>query len=202
MSLQNVLEAKVKDKDTTATELKKIKLLSNLNFSTSYNLEADSLKLAPVRFNGATQIFDNKMSVNFSGGIDPYAIDNNGRRINTLNYEAGGGLARLTNASLNLSYSLNSDMFSKKKEAQEDKNQPNTADEYYRASSGGRTDDLMGFGFDSANQQPQRRDEGEEEEESYYNAVVPWDVRLAFATRYNNTNRQKRILQCFFNVLR
>ena len=38
-SLQNVLEAKVKDKDSTKLEPKKIQLLSNLNFSTSYNFE-------------------------------------------------------------------------------------------------------------------------------------------------------------------
>src|SRR5690606_15287613 len=40
-SLNNTIEAKVRDKDTTATEAKRIKLLNNLRFDTSYDLVAD-----------------------------------------------------------------------------------------------------------------------------------------------------------------
>src|SRR4029079_17008578 len=43
MSLNNVFEAKVRDKDKTKTEPKKVMLLNNLNLSTSYNFTADSL---------------------------------------------------------------------------------------------------------------------------------------------------------------
>ena len=57
-SLQNTLEAKVRDRDSTKIEPKKISLLSNLNFSTAYNFEADSLKLAPIGFNGGTTILN------------------------------------------------------------------------------------------------------------------------------------------------
>ncbi len=91
-SLQNTLEAKMAPKDSTQTEPRKVSLLNNLNFSTSYNFEADSLRLAPVSFSGGTSLFNSKLSVNFSGNLDPYAIDNNGTRINTLNIKNGGGL--------------------------------------------------------------------------------------------------------------
>jgi len=86
-SLANTLEAKVRDKDSTATEAKKISILNNLNFSTGYNFESDSLRLSPISFNGGTTILNNKLSINFSGSLDPYAIDNNGRRFNTFNID-------------------------------------------------------------------------------------------------------------------
>ena len=38
---------------------KKINILNNLNFSTSYNIAADSLKLNPIRMTAGTNIFDN-----------------------------------------------------------------------------------------------------------------------------------------------
>ncbi len=191
-SLQNTLEAKVRDKDSTATEPKKISLLSNLNFAASYNFEADSLKLSPVSFNGGTTILNNKMSINFTGILDPYAIDNNGRRINTLNINSGGGLFRLTRASLNIGYTLNSDTF-KKKDKKDTEEEPD-GDEYYRAASGGRTDDLFGQGFDiAANRRADERKNDYDEEIPIYNTKLPWDLRLAYATSYNNSNRQSEI---------
>ena len=45
--------------------------------------------------NGGTQILNNKMNINFSAIMDPYALDNNNRRINTFNIDNGGSLFRL-----------------------------------------------------------------------------------------------------------
>ena len=45
LQVSNNLEAKVRSKDSLAQEPKKITILNNLNFSTSYNLASDSLKL-------------------------------------------------------------------------------------------------------------------------------------------------------------
>lgn len=45
-SLANTLEAKVTDRDSTATEPKKVSILNNFNISTGYNFESDSLKLS------------------------------------------------------------------------------------------------------------------------------------------------------------
>ena len=50
--------------NSSEDELKKVVILNNLNFSTSYNLAADSLRLSPVRMTGGTQLFKNKMIVN------------------------------------------------------------------------------------------------------------------------------------------
>ena len=77
LSLNNNVEAKVVDTESEENELKKVIILNNLNFSTSYNLAADSLRLSPVRMNGGTQLFKNKMNVNFGATLDPYTLDEN-----------------------------------------------------------------------------------------------------------------------------
>ncbi|NNM18960.1 MAG: LPS-assembly protein LptD [Croceitalea sp.] len=184
-SLANTIEAKVRDKDSTATEAKKISILNNLNFSSSYNFEADSLKLAPISMNGGTNILNNKMSINFTGTFDPYAIDNNGRRINTFNVSNGGSLFRLTRATFNIRYSLNSETFKKEKST----DQAEESSDEYRAASGGRDDDLFGFGFDDR-QGNSRRGPDDDIENPIYGTKIPWDLNIQFATGYNNTNRQ------------
>ena len=114
MSLGNNFEAKVRDlKDTTGTGSKKIKLIDNLNFSTSYNFLADSLKMNNVGVTMSTSIF-NKLGINGNLNFDPYAIvvnKNNpsGRKVNRFAFQEGQGLLRLTNANMSLSYSLSKD---------------------------------------------------------------------------------------------
>ena len=77
ISLSNNIEAKVRSKDSTSVEPRKVILLNNLNFSTSYNFAGDSLQWNPIRMNGSTQLFKGKMNINFSATLDPYALDNN-----------------------------------------------------------------------------------------------------------------------------
>ncbi|WP_299534798.1 putative LPS assembly protein LptD [Ulvibacterium sp.] len=188
-SLANVFEAKVRDKDSTATEPKKIPLLSNLNLSTGYNFEADSLRLSPLNINGGTNILNNKMAINFSAGLDPYAIDNNGRRINTFNIDNGGSLFRLTRANVNIGYSIDSETFGKKKKEEGEEDDENPYD--YVAQSGGRTDDLFGRA-DQFNEPPRGGDERESEdvENPVYGTKIPWNFRLAYSATYANNQRQ------------
>ena len=91
LSLNNNIEAKVVDNEDEDNEFKKITIFNNLNFSTSYNLAADSLRLAPVRVNGGTQLFKNKMSLNFGATLDPYTLDENNNRIDVFHINNGGG---------------------------------------------------------------------------------------------------------------
>src|SRR5690606_1292876 len=191
-SLGNQFEAKVRDRDSTATKPKKISILSNLNLSTGYNFEADSLKLSPLNLSGGTNILNNKMAINFGASLDPYAIDNNGTRINTFNVENGGSLLTHTSARANLSYSLSSETFGKKKEdiKEDDK------DEYdYVAASGGRDDDLFGRANDFNENRPEdeREQDSEDVENPVYGTKLPWDLRLAYAVNYSNSNRQNTL---------
>ncbi len=187
-SLANTLEAKVRDKDSTATKPKKVPILSNFNIATSYNLEADSLKLSPFTLNGGTTLLKTKMSINFSAGLDPYAIDNNGRRINTFNINNGGSLFRLTRANVNVGYSISSKDFDKEKEDPKDPDDPESG-EYYVAASGGRTDDLFGQA-DNFENPDQRTKDTEDVENPVYSTKIPWDFRLAYSASYSNSARQ------------
>ena len=187
LSLNNNLEAKIRDKDSTATEAKKVFLLNSLNFSTNYNVAGDSLNWSPVRVSGGTQLFDDKLSVNFGATLDPYALDNNNTKINTFNIDNGGSLFRLSSANMTMSYNLSSDSF-------EDNNQNDTAARDQSLRSGGRADDLFGKSQDYADQQINNRDQSEEVTPTdLYNYKIPWSLRLAYAVNYSNTRRQNEI---------
>ena len=190
LSLGNNFEAKVRDRDSTKTEPKKIILLNNLNFSTSYNFAGDSLQWSPVRVSGGTQIFDNKMNINFGMTLDPYALDNNNKRVDQFNINNGGSLFRLTSASMNLSYSLSSDSFRGDKEPDQ-----RAIDESLR--SGGRADDLFGVSQDFADQrlgdEERDREKEKEADSEFFNFNIPWSLRLAWAVNYSNTMRQNEI---------
>jgi len=187
LSLNNNLEAKVRDKDSTATEAKKVFLLNSLNFSTNYNVAGDSLNWSPVRVSGGTQLLDNKLSVNFGATLDPYALDNNNSKINTFNIDNGGSLFRLSSANMTMSYSLSSESF-------EGNDQNNAAERDQSIRSGGRADDLFGRSQDFADQQINNRDQSEEVTPTdLYNYKIPWSLRIAYAVNYSNSRRQNEI---------
>ncbi len=187
ISIANNFEAKVRDKDSTATEPKKIILLNNLNFSTSYNFAGDSLQWSPVRMSGGTQLFDNKLSLNFGATLDPYALDNNNNRIDKFNIDNGGSLFRLTSANLTASYSLSG--------GKGDKNDDNKGDPAIQENlrSGGRDDDLFGVSEDFSRFNEEKGNEEDEEPSEFYNFKIPWSLRLAYAVNYSNSRRQSEI---------
>ncbi len=185
-SLANNIEAKVRPKDSTATEPKKIKIFDNLNFSSAYNFAGDSLRFSPIRASGGTQILDNKMSINFGMVLDPYALDNNNRKINTLNIKNGGSLFRMTSANLNISYTLSNTTFSGGVGL-------DPKEEMESLQSGGRSDDLFGKPQDFADTRLTDTDKEDEEPSELYNYKIPWSVRLAYAVNYSNNARQNEI---------
>ncbi len=191
LSLSNTFEAKVRDKDSTAIEPKKITLLNNFSVSTSYNLAGDSLKLSPIAIRGSIPIVKNKLDINFGGSLDVYALNNNNRRIDKLNIENGGSLFRLTNGSVNFGYSFSSKDFEAGEEEEETDDLDN---ETYR--NGGRPDDLFGKGMGPDGELFEKDPfEGREteNESSWYNYKIPWDVRLAYSMNYSNSARQNDI---------
>ncbi len=185
LAVSNNIEAKVRSRDSTVTEPTKIKLLNNLNFSTNYNLAADSLAWSPLRLTGGTTILNNKMNINFGATLDPYALDNNNTRINTFNIDNGGSLFRLTSANVNVGYAFSS------------KNSKKKGDAKNTARDGGRTDDLFGEVQDFTDNRffadEEEDPESEKEGTKLYRASIPWDIRFAYAITYSNSRRQSEI---------
>lgn len=106
ISIGNNFEAKVRDyADSTGKGTKKVKLIDQLSFSTSYNFLADSLKMKTISTSMSTNLF-NKVNISGSAAFDPYAIDKKGKVYNKFAVLAGQGLARFTNASLSAGYSI------------------------------------------------------------------------------------------------
>ena len=188
LSLNNNVEAKVLDKESEENELKKIVILNNLNFSTSYNIAADSLRLTPVRMNGGTQLFKNKMNINFGATLDPYALDENNRRIDQFQISNGGGLFRLTSANLTFNYAFSSDSSEKKSDRTQ-----SALDESVR--NGGRDDDLFGRAMDTSTEEFSSADNDKKEKKpnNLYNYKIPWSLRMAYAVNYNNAIGQNEI---------
>jgi lipopolysaccharide assembly outer membrane protein LptD (OstA) len=187
--LSNTFEAKVTDKDSTKVEAKKIMLLNNLNLSTNYDLNADgvtSLAWEPLRVSGGTQLFEDKMNVNFGTTLDPYAIDNSGNRINVFNINNGGSLFRMTSANMTLNYSITS----KKEGDKKSKNEQSQR-------NGGRDDDLFGKNtVDNIRGRSQFDDEeegGEDKITEFFRSKLPWDMTFAYSLTYGNSNRENKI---------
>lgn len=114
LSIDNNVEMKVRnDKDTTGKEdFKKVKLLESFQLSSSYNFFADSMRWSPIRLSARTKVFNNKVNINLSGTLDPYAVNTNGTRINKYH----GGVGRLTQVSASSGIQFSSDNGKKKAE--------------------------------------------------------------------------------------
>ena len=186
INVSNNIEAKVRDKDSLATESKKIKILNNLNFSTSYNIAADSLNLSPIRMTAGTTIFENKLNINIGATFDPYSINSNGIRINKFNISNGGGLVRMTSANVNLSYSIDSKSFGSDSKNENSEN----------LTGGGRSDDLFGQSQDLTRSTFDNNDSDDDKSKKNikeYINKIGWDLRLAHSLTYLNNRGQKDI---------
>lgn len=188
ITLANVLEAKVKPKDSTETESRKITLLNNFNLSASYNMAADSLKWSPTSLTTGTNLLNNKMNVNLRATLDPYALDVNGRRIDKFNIDNGGSLFRLVNASFTMNYSITNEIF----KGGGDKKGGS------RSSGGSRvdptsSDGIFGEDMTATNEYKQEEEKDSKVKTELYRASTPWSIRFAYAFNYNNTLRQDEI---------
>jgi hypothetical protein len=190
ISIGNNFEAKVRDKDSTATGPKKIVLLNNLNISTSHNFAADSLRWSPLRMSSGFSLLQGKMSINFGSTFDPYALNENKVRVNKFNIANGGGLLRLTSANINMNYSFSSTQLEgNREEGEEDLEQRNQRE---ATSSGGRDDDLFGRAEDFTDR---RMNDAENTDPAptypSYRTKIPWDLKIAYSLTYNNSRGQR-----------
>jgi lipopolysaccharide assembly outer membrane protein LptD (OstA) len=182
ISINNVLEAKVAPKDPDSDEEdEKITILNNLNFSSSYNIAADSLRWSPVRFSTGTRLFKDKLAINFNGSLDPYQVVASASgaaiRINEFN----ANIFRLTNASLTANYSISSKDFDKdSKDAS--KNNGNGAQ---------NTVDVIGADINPTDRFGQQKaintdKKDKNKKAELYNADIPWSMSLAYSASYRD----------------
>lgn len=104
--LDNNLEMKVRTNSDTGEVFKKIKLLESFRISGDYNLMADSMKLGTFALAARTTLFD-KVSINYSAGLDPYAYDTSNIDYDRYQYDVNNHLLRVTHQSISANFSLN-----------------------------------------------------------------------------------------------
>jgi len=182
-SLQNTLEMKVKKSDTSSTS-KKIHLLRNLGFSTSYNLIADSFNLANINIRATTSILDNL--IDFSAGftIDPYIyeliapIEENGpvnqRRVNKFAWNNGQGLGSLKSAN----FAFNTRLDPKTLRGEKSESNPvtpglNNLNRDSNSPEGLQREAQIQHIVDNPNR--------------YIDFSIPWTIRLQYTLRYTKT---------------
>ena len=184
ITLRNTLEAKVVDKDSTVTELKKIKLLNNLNFSTNYNITADSLRWSPVRMTTVIPILDDKLNINIGATFDPYAINDDGKRVNTFNIDKGGPLFRMTSANINWGHTF------KSKGNTESKKENRNA---IPGLDNNRGIDEQSGRFESNDDEGVNEKQEKKGNSEFYTTKIPWSLNLRHSFTYSNQRQQREI---------
>jgi hypothetical protein len=174
LSLNNNLEMKVRPRNDTTGESKKVVLLDNLNFSTSYNPFADSLRWSDLRLVTGTKLFNKKLDLRVNGAFTPYGVnETTGAKINEFYIQQeGGSLFRLTNLSVNTSFTLQSKQGQKKGEQSE---QDENEDEGYTKGA---------VPYDGTELEDDMYNTGIYEPESYVDFEIPWSVSVRHSWSY------------------
>lgn len=163
--LDNNLEAKVRNKDSTGQEPdRKIMLIDGFGANTSYNLLADSLKLAPVNLYFRTNLLQ-KININASAILNPYQTDSVGGNIDRYAWEDGKfNLGRISSGSLAFSTTFKS----KPRDENKDKQRQQEMDQLLN-------DPIMG-------QDRQRLlDEMQRNPSEFVDFNIPWQFSLSYS---------------------
>lgn len=188
LSLGNNLEMKVRDDRDSTADFKKIKLLDRLNFSTGYNLMADSLNWSDVSVSLGVTVF--KKSINVSSSFTPYSHDSDGNKINTFYKEDYGRLLRLTRASTSFGASIDQNKvndfikrLSGETPSESGSNSKGGADSSSKPDGGGGSSGKSGSQGKDGNKQ-----KGTEfDENGYQKFSIPWSISLNYNVSVSST---------------
>jgi hypothetical protein len=185
-SLRNNLEAKILSSNDSIEEVNKVKLLDNLNLSANYNIfNQDSLSpsWSTINMNGSTRLFDNKLSVNFRGVLDPFGYDDVRTRTTETYFSQTGNLARLTSASVSMGTSFSSKGAEGKKDGAEE---PEGRDPQLNPAFSKPGLEDPNAGYDPS------------QDDSYGDYVdfdVPWSIKLDYSFSYRKPKDDVSIVQ-------
>jgi len=192
-SLANIIEAKVREgRDTTENE-KKVKIIENLNFSSSYNIFADSLRWSPVSMVLRTNLF-NELNISARGNFDMYATDSLFRRINASEWSVNRRPLRLTNFNISLNFELNK-MLKSLFGAKESDTQSGTDSERADSGMGAMPQSMRGNDIADPGRGSQEGSERIYDQYGYVDFSVPWTMRVAYNFYYTKTRDESVINQ-------
>lgn len=175
LSLGNNLEMKVRSDGDSTGKGKKVVILDNLDFNTSYRPFAKANKWSPVNMTGRSSMFNRKLNIQFSSSFDPYALDSAGRITNKFLYSETGKILRLTRAQVSLGFSLQSSAGKRK---------PATEGETGIERPAGEVSDEISDIYDET---------GGTLYSDYVDFEIPWTISADFSWNYSKPQLKKRI---------
>jgi len=102
--LYNIFEGKYFTKKDSTEH--KFKIFDNVNFGGRYNMAADSLQFSAISMNATTRLFKGISTLNISASWDPYALDEDGTRIDKFQFDQTGDILRFQGGTARLSTTL------------------------------------------------------------------------------------------------
>jgi len=188
-SLANNVEMKVKQETDTATIFKKVSLIDNFSFGTSYNLAADSLNWSDISANIRIK-FGNKYTLNLSGAFDPYCygLNSNGDpvKINTTQFQKYGIPGRLTGTGTSFSYAFSNATF-KKKEKKKDVSSTDASKGDFKA---GVQNEVL----------PEAKPY-DPEASLYAPFALPWTLNVSYNLRYARSDFDKQRMEFNYDFI-
>ena len=208
--VDNNLEMKVKSQGDSTETTKKISLIENLSLSSSYNLAADSFRLADI--NASINIrLSQSVNINLGGSFDPYlyrhTTDANGvvreYRIDKIRPFWGKRLGGLRSTGTSFSYNLSNQTFEKLraffsgKKSDKDKKGKEQADSTGHELNGPRPDGSESSLADQAARQGGQQktsfygsqsDEGEYDADGYLKVSIPWTLSFSYGVNLARTS--------------
>jgi lipopolysaccharide assembly outer membrane protein LptD (OstA) len=180
-SLTQNLEAKIRsNREADTTGMRKIKVIDNLSISSSYNLLADSLALAPFNVTLRTPIYEQYI-LDVSARFDPYQINDAGQKIGKYMIKKGS-LARLTYFRTSFNFQFGNQSGGSGVPAMND-------------GTGGYIppDANTPSFFDDPNLDPATR--RQMMTSTYYDFSIPWNVNFNYVFEYNKPGNKATITQ-------
>lgn len=189
--VNNTLEMKVKsDKDTTG--FKKVKILEALSINSSYNFLADSLNLAPFSVSLRTTLYKN-VSLNINSSFDPYAVNEQGRRVKDYAISKGMGLARMTSLSFGFSYGFASK--TRKKSSDNTPASNNPKNNTRAAMEAAINNPSNGFFNQTHNEEVNAVARAQMLASQYYDFNIPWNISFNYNYSWSRPGRDITMTQ-------
>ncbi|MCQ2369512.1 MAG: LPS-assembly protein LptD [Paludibacteraceae bacterium] len=183
-NIANNLEMKYWSKNDTTGKPKKVTLIDNFSFGSSYNFIADSLNWSNININLRLKFFS-QFSMNIDFVLDPYTYQLNEygavTKVNVSQIKKNHVLGRLMSTGTSFGYTFNNDTFKKKKD--KDKNSDATGGEKKQTSeledNIASVDPLL-----TPTERQLRREKWKKEDKDYKEFKIPWSLSLNYSIRY------------------
>ena len=163
LNFGNNFEVKIRSRKDTVSGTKKIKLLENLNFGTSYNLAAKEFALAPLSLTARTTLYKG-ISIRYASYWDFYGIDSTGKRVNEFIWNMPGNNFPIRKNSSNWSLAMSYQV------ASGDRNKKETSKPKYESENGNEAE------LKEVNDHPER----------YVDFNNAWNLNLDYTFQYTD----------------